>query len=128
MGCCNGASLCGLLPSERTNAAMCVGCKGAKDGPRTVVCSVGGRPLAAYIAGAAACPLGRHADAKGRVKWLGARWIGCPKPRRWWLVWKGLMSKAEAALLPECGCVAALKAVWTRVFGRHHPPYWVPFR
>ncbi len=66
--------------------------------------------------GGAACPQGRHPDARGRVRWLGLVWIGVPAPLRWWLHARGKISHPDA--LPGCGCVWALKVGLRRLVWR----------
>ena len=54
-----------------------------------------------------ACPIGRHPDANGRIRWLGVEWLGVPEPIRWRLVWA---LGREPLGLAGCGCLARLKA------------------
>ena len=96
--------MCGCKASadrRRTDAGMCAACKWSTperctlDGERfrrTV------RPIGKP------CPLGRHSDAEGKVRWLGLRWYGVPAPLRWF--------KLRGRRWPGCGCIVALKDAW----------------
>lgn len=93
--------MCGCKASadrRRTDAGMCAACKWSTperctlDGERfrrTV------RPIGKP------CPLGRHSDAEGKVRWLGLRWYGVPAPLRWF--------KLRGRRWPGCGCIVPLK-------------------
>lgn len=86
-----------LHERRQTNEAMCL-CRHAKDGrcrhPRAE-----GWPIVTLTA-ASRCPLGRHADALGRVRWLGVLWYGVPKPLR------------RGRELPGCGCPCLTRDLW----------------
>jgi hypothetical protein len=55
------------------------------------------------VHGQPSCPLGRHPDHAGLVRWMGTAWIGVPEPLRWRHM---LTVKREP---PWCGCIANLK-------------------
>lgn len=48
------------------------------------------------------CPVGRHPDDDGNVRWLRVRWMGAPWPLR---------RRLPQVDLPGCGCVWALKSL-----------------
>ena len=60
------------------------------------------------------CPIGRHPDREGIVRWLGVRWYGVPMPIR-----VRLMIFARQHRSPRyydgCGCVVRLKDWWSRL-------------
>jgi hypothetical protein len=109
MGCrCRTPQAADLTASR---AAMCQTCRHAK---RTatgsaVACKINGREVIALAHEPESCPLGRHPDGEGRVRWLGAEWHGVPEPIRWRLVWA---LGREPRGLVGCGCLAAVKASW----------------
>lgn len=88
---------------------MCQTCPFAERLPSgsAITCTISGRSILAAVNVEDACPVGRHPDRDGRVRWLGAEWHGVPEPIRWRLVW---MLGREPRGLVGCGCVAALKA------------------
>lgn len=92
-----------------TRAAICQLCPHAERDARhgATACGRTGQPIVALVVRAAACPVGRHPDAAGDVRWFGVRWHGVPEPLRWRLVW---MLGREPRGLVGCGCVARLKA------------------
>ena len=72
-----------------------------------MACKINGREVAALVYQADVCPLGRHPDREGRIRWAGADWLGVPEPIRWRLVWA---LGREPRGLVGCGCLAAVKA------------------
>jgi hypothetical protein len=94
-----------------TRAAMCQTCPMAQReaSGSAVACLVLGKPVVHLVGGVEACPVGRHPDQVGVVRWAGARWLGVPEPLRWRLVWA---LGREPRGLVGCGCLASLKASW----------------
>lgn len=92
-------------------AAMCQTCPKAKRGRAgaAIACTLNGKAVESIVTMGHPCPLGRHPDADGRVRWLGADWLGVPEPIRWRLVWD---LGREPRGLVGCGCLAAVKASW----------------
>lgn len=94
------------------NAVMCALCLRAAAGD----CPQTGQP-ADIMAFTGGCPIGRHPDAAGLVRWLRVRWMGVPAPIRWaWPVlrrWLGLPPLSGP--LPGCGCLLRSKAAWTQL-------------
>lgn len=92
-----------------TRAAMCQACPLADRSPggSAVMCTVQGRSIVSIVHHEDACPMGRHPDREGRVRWAGADWLGVPEPIRWRLVWD---LGREPRGLVGCGCLAAVKA------------------
>lgn len=72
-----------------------------------VACTLNGTPIVALVHRLAACPVGRHPDEAGLVRWAGARWLGVPEPLRWVLL---AQLGRDARGLVGCGCLARLKA------------------
>jgi hypothetical protein len=113
MGCgCGTAS--NTPPSQpsiylATRAALCQTCTHAARDNRhgATGCRISGRSIVALSVSADACPVGRHPDGSGIVRWMGMRWIGVPEPLRWRLVWA---LGREPRGLVGCGCLARLKA------------------
>ena len=110
---------CGAMPGSTTptqssryvasRAALCQTCRHAMRDDRrgAVACRLSGRKIVSLVVSAHACPIGRHPDDDGIVRWMGLRWMGVPEPLRWRLVW---MLRREPRGLHGCGCVAAIKA------------------
>lgn len=76
------------------------------------ICSVSMHPLESHINGRT-CPLRKHPDANGWIRWCGIRWIGLPLPVRLWLslrFWDALYMDT-----PGCGCILWLKRLWNRL-------------
>jgi hypothetical protein len=97
--------------------AMCVLCVGGRRG----ACPATGRDaLAMAVEGS--CPLGRHPDGRGIVRWQGTEWMGVPAVIRWaWPVLRRLHGlPALSGPLPGCGCHAASKEAWL-AFQRERP-------
>ena len=75
-------------------------------------CAKSMMPLESHIQGRP-CPLGKHPDANGWIRWLGVRWIGLPMPVRWWL---SLVNWNRFYIdTPGCGCALWLKRLWIKV-------------
>jgi hypothetical protein len=109
MACgCSNTSAADLRP---TRAAMCQACPFAERLPSgsAITCTISGRSILAAVHVEDACPMGRHPDRDGRVRWAGADWLGVPEPIRWRLVWD---LGREPQGLVGCGCLAAVKASW----------------
>lgn len=106
-------------PSVLLSAAMCGACQ-SLDRPGMVVCTIDGKPSLSRP-----CPIGKHADKDGVVRWAGLEWHGMPYPirlvYRWsWLRWlTGVRNPRLANLKPEgCGCCVGLKdAVGAKIGG-----------
>ena len=92
-----------------SRAAMCQACRHSKRAATgsAVACTINGRDVSALVYQADACPMGRHPDREGRIRWAGADWLGVPEPIRWRLVWD---LGREPRGLVGCGCLAAVKA------------------
>lgn len=92
-----------------TRAAMCQTCRAATRNARgsAVTCTIHGKSIISVADASNACPLNRHPNREGRIRWLGLEWLGAPEPIRWRLVWA---LGREPRGLVGCGCVAALKA------------------
>jgi len=87
---------------------MCQTCPKAIRSARgsAIACTLNGKAVESIVTMGHPCPLGRHPDADGRVRWLGLEWLGVPEPLRWRLVWA---LGREPRGLVGCGCVAAIK-------------------
>lgn len=87
--------------------AMCLVCPN-RDGP--IQCTIDGRPAIGRR-----CPLGRHPDEGGVIRWAGLEWYGVPYPvrwairRRWFRRLVGGGASIASASLPGCGCYKPLK-------------------
>lgn len=104
---------CGCKSNQdrrRTAAAMCVACprSGIIQGVR--ICTESGRTTISHT-DAQDCPIGRHPDKAGIVRWRWLRWYGVPMPLRWKI--KDRLTKP----LPGCGCVKPIKDLWLRLRG-----------
>lgn len=78
-------------------------------GGGAVICTVSGRLVRDHVQTCApSCPLERHPDHSGIVRWLGVRWLGVPAPIRWAMFWwlKGPLA--------GCGCSVFWKSRWVR--------------
>lgn len=60
-------------------------------------------------------------EAYGRIVWLGVEWEGLPAPVRFaawaWRAWRHGADESPQDFyrrFPGCGCVARLKAAWSR--------------
>lgn len=86
----------------RTRAGMCQTCPRARYTARgsAVLCLVDGKPVVSRCH-AGGCPIGRHPDERGRVRWMGLLWRGVPWPVR--------LKLPAHIRLPGCGCVDSLK-------------------
>ena len=107
MGCgCSNSRAADLRP---TRAAMCQACPHAERLPSgsAITCTISGRSILAAVNVEDACPVGRHPDRDGRIRWAGVDWLGVPEPLRWRLTWA---LGREPRGLTGCGCLAALKA------------------
>lgn len=107
-------------PDMSPAAIMCGAC------PRRVgfvSCSVDGKPLLSRP-----CPLGKHPDTQGRVRWLWIRWYGVPAPLRWhglaglYSHTLGIGANVDWRALPGCGCVVWLKDRWVRLTAPNREP------
>jgi len=110
MGCgCRQRPLAETASLPASRAAMCQTCRHAErnsDGGATA-CTLVQLTIAHVVQSPDVCPIGRHPDAAGRVRWLGLEWLGVPEPIRWRLVWA---LGREPRGLTGCGCLAAVKA------------------
>ena len=90
-------------------AAMCQTCRHARRASNgsAIACTITSRDIGSIVVDRASCPIARHPDDDGIVRWMGLRWMGVPEPLRWRLVW---MLRREPRGLRGCGCVAAIKA------------------
>jgi hypothetical protein len=95
----------------RARAVMCGVCPEMVDG----TCRLTGKGRR-HMATAGGCPIGRHPDEGGVVRWLETDWLGVPAPVRWtwWLARRWLGLPALTGPLPGCGCHRALKDIWDR--------------
>jgi hypothetical protein len=122
-GCSNGGLIQPTVKATdsrealRSRAAMCGLCIGGTRGP----CPETGRDAAEMVRDGG-CPLGRHPDGRGIVRWQGTEWLGVPAVIRWaWPVLRRLHGlPALTGPLPGCGCHAASKAAWL-AFQRERP-------
>ena len=97
-----------LSNAPTSRAAMCQTCPNAqrnKLGGATR-CKIDGKSIVYLTTRENVCPIGRHPDAAGRVRWLGVEWLGVPEPLRWLLTWQ---LKREPRNLDGCGCIKAVK-------------------
>lgn len=94
-----------------TRAAMCQTCHAATRNARgsAVACTIHGKSIISVADASNACPIGRHPNANGRVRWMGAEWHGVPEPLRWKLLWA---LQRDARGLIGCGCLVRLKESW----------------
>lgn len=90
---------------------MCQACPFAERLPSgsAITCTISGRSILAAVNVEDACPVGRHPDREGRVRWAGAEWLGVPEPLRWKLLWA---LQRDARGLIGCGCLVRLKESW----------------
>lgn len=95
----------------RTRTIICASCKHADD---HAACTIDGHPIGWHVQGGK-CPKGKQADANGHVRWLGVKWMGIPKPVRWW---NNRTEKLRWDEVPGCGCVVWLKRLALKVKGR----------
>jgi hypothetical protein len=102
----------------RARSAMCLLCPG---GGRTGACAETGETVE-HMVRHGGCPLGRHPDAAGIVRWQGMEWMGVPAVIRWaWPVLRRLHGlPALTGPLPGCGCHLAAKEAWL-AFQRERP-------
>lgn len=91
---------------------MCFGCEHA-DRKGLTVLSCEGVPIVHRIT-AGQCPLNRHPDPAGVVKWAGIRWLGVPYPLRLW-AWLMHPKHPRPSSIRQCGCIKPLKELWISV-------------
>ena len=82
---------------------MCYLCGHSRDR----ACSLDPKPAIVRVT-LRSCPIGRHPDDQGRVRWWGVTWRGVPAFLR------PLLPKPDQAL---CGCVDRLKGWTERIHG-----------
>lgn len=92
----------------RTRTIICASCKHADD---HAACTIDGHPIGWHVQGGK-CPKGKQADHYGHVRWLGVKWLGIPRPVRWW---HNLTEKLQWDQVPGCGCILWLKRIWNRL-------------
>lgn len=94
-----------------TAAAMCALCR--HGGPHAERCRVDEAAVIVRI-NSRSCPLGRHPDNDGLVRWAGLRWRGVPYPLR-----RRAARFTRTGRLPGCGCLDAPKRIvenlWRKV-------------
>lgn len=103
-------------------AAMCHTCLRAKRrwrGPRgveSVECRVSGKRVLLHIMNEP-CPLGKHPDKDGVIRWAWAKWVGPPMPLRW-ILWAFTPNHRPPSWYAGCGCLVRLRALTARIFGQ----------
>lgn len=74
-----------------------------------VTCTVDGLSVETHCTSCRpSCPVGKHPDLNGMVRFMGIEWYGVPAFLRWLLVFK------LTGNVPGCGCVRVLKDLWLR--------------
>lgn len=101
---------------RRARAILCHFCpyvEHTSDGPWTgvgVACTVSGKPVDHHIQSChPTCPVGKHPDPAGLVRFAWIRWYGVPRFLRWALAYR------LTGAVPGCGCIYRLKNLWLRL-------------
>lgn len=100
-------------------ASMCAAC--GHLATNYAVCTIDGRPALSRP-----CPIGRHPDDRGRIRWpINSRifeWLGVPKPIRATAAVRARISGIGANVsrlpLPGCGCSAVLVRLAAAIYGK----------
>lgn len=102
--------------STRAKSVICHLCIYAERDPVSpwvngaISCSIDGKPIESHVmATVPTCPMGKHPDAAGLVRWLGILWFGVPAPMRW------VLRSRLTGPLPGCGCTVWGKTRWLRL-------------
>lgn len=105
---------CGTTTTDRrrTKEAMCWACLERRTHPGLGVgLCINGEPW-----DKTACPLDRHPDDRGIVKWAGRRWYGVPFPIRTALA-IAHPKHPRPSSFDGCGCVKSWKDLVARIAG-----------
>ena len=107
MGCECGEPVVQIAPSQRRSRAVMCDCCKHSDGLQCRKSGFGA--LVIVSAPKAICPIRRHPNENGVVRWLGIEWYGVPAPIRW------RVKKHLSGTLGGCGCIRRLKDLWVRI-------------